>query len=119
MEIKIIFEKDEDGIYIVTCPSLPGCVSQGKTEKEAIKNIREAIKLHIKCLARRWFADIKTNHKSIKEADEYSYYLAVLRKNIQKQGGFKIGKNKNEVLRKLKEVRQTTMKENYENHFGY
>ena len=51
MEIKIVFEKDEDGIYVVTCPSLPGCVSQGKTEKEALKNIKEAIRLHIKCLA--------------------------------------------------------------------
>lgn len=51
MEIKIAFEKDEDGIYVVTCPSLPGCVSQGKTEKEALENIKEAIWLHIKCLA--------------------------------------------------------------------
>ena len=51
MEIKVIFEKDEDGMYVVTCPSLPGCVSQGKTEKEALKNIREAIRLHVRCLA--------------------------------------------------------------------
>ncbi|HCI45276.1 MAG TPA: type II toxin-antitoxin system HicB family antitoxin [Candidatus Omnitrophica bacterium] len=51
MEIKVVFEKDEDGMYVVTCPSLPGCVSQGRTEKEALKNIREAIRLHVKCLA--------------------------------------------------------------------
>lgn len=51
MEIKVILEKDEDGMYVVTCPSLPGCVSQGKTEKEALRNIREAIRLHVKCLA--------------------------------------------------------------------
>lgn len=51
MEIKVLFEKDEDGMYVVTCPSLPGCVSQGRTEKEALKNIKEAIHLHIRCLA--------------------------------------------------------------------
>jgi predicted RNase H-like HicB family nuclease len=36
--------QDEDGMFIVECPSIPGCVSQGKTETEAVKNIQEAIK---------------------------------------------------------------------------
>ncbi len=36
--------QDEDGVFIVECPSIPGCVSQGKTESEAESNIREAIK---------------------------------------------------------------------------
>ncbi len=35
---------DEDGVFIAECPSIPGCVSQGKTEREAEQNIREAIK---------------------------------------------------------------------------
>ena len=35
---------DEDGVYIAECPSIPGCVSQGKTEEEAEKNVLEAIK---------------------------------------------------------------------------
>ncbi|MCL0042164.1 type II toxin-antitoxin system HicB family antitoxin [Thermodesulfovibrionales bacterium] len=51
MNIKIRLEKDEDGIYVSTCPSLPGCISQGKTEKEALENIKEAVKLHLRCLA--------------------------------------------------------------------
>ena len=51
MEIKIRLEKDEDGIYVATCPSLSGCITQGRTEQEAIKNIREAIRLHLRCLA--------------------------------------------------------------------
>ncbi|MFH1352631.1 MAG: type II toxin-antitoxin system HicB family antitoxin, partial [bacterium] len=51
MDVKIKLEKDEDGWFVAICPSLPGCVSQGQTEKEAIKNIREAIKLHLRCLA--------------------------------------------------------------------
>ncbi|MFH1288607.1 MAG: type II toxin-antitoxin system HicB family antitoxin [bacterium] len=50
MEIKIVFEKDEDGVYVITCPSFPG-VSQGKTKKEALENIKEAIRLHVRCLA--------------------------------------------------------------------
>ncbi len=52
MEFKIAIEQDEDGWYIVTVPSLPGCVSQGRTEEEAKKNIAEAIELHLSALAR-------------------------------------------------------------------
>jgi predicted RNase H-like HicB family nuclease len=47
MDLKIAIEHDEDGWFIVTVPALPGCVSQGKTEAEAKKNIAEAIELHI------------------------------------------------------------------------
>jgi predicted RNase H-like HicB family nuclease len=36
-------EKDEDGIWVVQCPAIPGCVSQGKTREEALENIRDAI----------------------------------------------------------------------------
>ena len=46
MEVKVRIEKDEDGVYVATCPSLPGCISQGKTEHEAINHIKEAIKLN-------------------------------------------------------------------------
>jgi predicted RNase H-like HicB family nuclease len=52
MDFKVVIERDEDGWYIVTVPSLPGCVSQGKTEDEAKKNIAEAIELHLSALAR-------------------------------------------------------------------
>ncbi len=52
MDFKIAIEQDEDGWYIVTVPALPGCVSQGRTEKEAKKNIAEAIELHLTALAR-------------------------------------------------------------------
>jgi predicted RNase H-like HicB family nuclease len=45
--IEMIFhvkiEKAEDGWFVVECPALPGCVSQGKDEKEALENIKEAI----------------------------------------------------------------------------
>lgn len=51
VNFKIMLEKDEDGWIVATCPSLPGCVSQGKTEKQALKNMQEAIELHLKLLA--------------------------------------------------------------------
>ncbi len=43
MKYRIIIEQDEDGIFIVECPLLPGCISQGKTRTEALKNIKDAI----------------------------------------------------------------------------
>ena len=44
MKFLITIWRDEDGMYIAECPAIPGCVSQGKTEKEAEQNIQEAIK---------------------------------------------------------------------------
>jgi predicted RNase H-like HicB family nuclease len=37
-------------VYVATCPSLPGCISQGKTEREALRNMREAVRLHLRAL---------------------------------------------------------------------
>lgn len=44
MKFQITLFQDEDGMFIAECPAIPGCVSQGKTEEEAEKNIQEAIK---------------------------------------------------------------------------
>lgn len=43
MMFHVTLEKAEDGWIVVQCPALPGCVSQGRDEKEALENIREAI----------------------------------------------------------------------------
>ncbi len=45
MKFVVTLEKGEDGWVVAECPSIPGCVSQGKTEKEALANIKEAIAL--------------------------------------------------------------------------
>jgi len=50
MRYRILIEQDEDGIFVVECPSLPGCISQGNTRKEALKNIQDAIKGYIESL---------------------------------------------------------------------
>ena len=47
MKIKVVIEKGEDGYFVVYCPSLKSCWSQGRTEEEALKNIREAIALYL------------------------------------------------------------------------
>ena len=45
MKFNITLDRDEDGVWIAECPSIPGCVSQGKTKDAALKNIQEAIVL--------------------------------------------------------------------------
>lgn len=43
MKLLVTLERDESGMIVVECPSIPGCVSEGVTEAEAMENIREAI----------------------------------------------------------------------------
>ena len=43
MKLVVTLERDETGMIVAECPAIPGCVSQGKTEDEALDNIREAI----------------------------------------------------------------------------
>jgi len=50
MKYRVLIEQDEDNMFIAECPSLPGCISQGKTRKEALKNIEDAIRGYIESL---------------------------------------------------------------------
>ncbi len=43
----VVIERDEDGVYIAVCPALPGCYTQGRTYREALDHIRDAIVLHL------------------------------------------------------------------------
>jgi predicted RNase H-like HicB family nuclease len=43
MRYRILIEQDEDGVFVAECSSLPGCISQGRTRKEALQNIQDAI----------------------------------------------------------------------------
>ena len=47
VKLKIVLEKGEDGYYVVSVPALRGCHTQGKTKKEALEHIREAIALYL------------------------------------------------------------------------
>lgn len=50
MRYRVIIEQDEDGIFVVTAPNLPGCISQGRTREEALANIKEAIEAFVESL---------------------------------------------------------------------
>ena len=53
MKFNITLDRDEDGMWIAECPSIPGCISQGKTRDEAIQNIQEAIHLCLEVRAEK------------------------------------------------------------------
>lgn len=50
MRYTVILESGRESGYVVVCPALPGCVSQGRTRRAALKNIREAIEAYIESL---------------------------------------------------------------------
>jgi predicted RNase H-like HicB family nuclease len=43
MKFRVLIEPDEDGVFVAECPTLPGCISQGRTRAEALANIKDAI----------------------------------------------------------------------------
>jgi len=47
MKIKVILEPSDEGGFTVYAPSLPGCISEGETEDEALASIKEAIELYL------------------------------------------------------------------------
>lgn len=50
MKLQVTLARDEDGVFVAECPAIPGCVSQGRSEAEALDNIKDAIR---QCLAVR------------------------------------------------------------------
>lgn len=53
MKLSVTIDRDEDGVWVVECPAIPGCVSQGKTKAAALANIKEAIALCLEVRAER------------------------------------------------------------------
>jgi predicted RNase H-like HicB family nuclease len=53
MKFNVTLDRDEDGVWIIECPSIPGCVSQGQTREEAIQNIKDAIAVCLQVRAER------------------------------------------------------------------
>lgn len=53
MKLLVTIDRDEDGVWIVECPSIPGCVTQGSSKQEALQNIQEAIQLCLEVRAER------------------------------------------------------------------
>jgi len=51
-EYEVFLEEAEEGGYVVTCPALPGCISEGETREEALENIKDAIQGYLETLRR-------------------------------------------------------------------
>ena len=52
MKFRVVIEPDEDGVFVAECPTLPGCISQGRTRAEAVTNIKDAIAGYLASLAK-------------------------------------------------------------------
>ena len=64
MQIKVVLQPAEEGGYTVYVPSLPGCISEGETEEEALANIKEAIELYLEPIEDEMFI---TESRIVKE----------------------------------------------------
>lgn len=57
MRIKVVLEPSDEGGFTVYAPSLPGCLSEGETVDDALKNIQEAIELYLEPIDDDWIID--------------------------------------------------------------
>jgi predicted RNase H-like HicB family nuclease len=53
MKFAVTIDRDEDGVWVAECPSIPGCVSQGHSKDEALANVKDAIRLCLEVRAER------------------------------------------------------------------
>jgi len=65
MRYTVVLQRENDGGYVVTVPALPGCVSQGDSREEALRNIQEAIGLYLE--------DVRAANEPIPEEDGREY----------------------------------------------
>jgi len=69
VKVKILLDKDEDGMWVATVPSLRGVVSQGKTKAEAESNVKEAIGLHLETILQEGLELQKTKASNVEFLD--------------------------------------------------
>ncbi len=55
MIFNVTIDRDEDGVWVVECPSIPGCVSQGSTKEAALENVKDAIRLCLQVRAEKGY----------------------------------------------------------------
>ncbi|MCX7839843.1 MAG: type II toxin-antitoxin system HicB family antitoxin [Anaerolineae bacterium] len=65
MRFKVVLEPSDEGGFTVYVPSLPGCISEGETEEEALKNIQEAIELYLEPVEDDWVLNEQVRVKEI------------------------------------------------------
>jgi predicted RNase H-like HicB family nuclease len=65
MRFKVVLEPSDEGGFTIYIPSLPGCISEGDTVEEALKNIEEAAELYLEPVEDDWVLDEQTLVKEI------------------------------------------------------
>ncbi len=76
LNFRVIFEQDEDGVFVASVPGIPGCHTQGDTYEETIKNVKEAIEL---CLeVARDNVSFKSKIDFGKNTDEKTRFLGIV-----------------------------------------
>jgi predicted RNase H-like HicB family nuclease len=58
-EYEVCLDETEEGGYVVICPALPGCVSEGETREEAVANIKDAIQGYLECLRKHGMNEVR------------------------------------------------------------
>jgi len=82
MKFTVTLDRDEDGIWIVECPAIPGCVSQGQTKQEAIENVKDAIRLCLEVRAERGLPLTEDGREYVLvEIDDFEREVALVRRN--------------------------------------
>ncbi len=66
MRFKIVLEESDEGGYTAYAPSLPGCISEGETKEDALKNIQEAIELYLEPVEDDW---VMNENASVQEIE--------------------------------------------------
>lgn len=65
MNYSVVLEHNEEGSWTVTCPVLPGCISEGETKQEALAQIRDAISLYLRAVRKELVLLKKRHHAQI------------------------------------------------------
>ena len=65
MRFKVVLEPSDEGGFTIYIPSLPGCISEGDTVEDALKNIEEAAELYLETVEDDWVLDPQTLVKEI------------------------------------------------------
>ena len=76
LNLLVVFERDEDGWEVASCPTLPGCHSQGRTRDEALANIREAI--------RGYLASLRAHGENLPSSTEFEVLEIPVDKHLAK-----------------------------------
>lgn len=77
MKLHVLIEQDEDGMYVAEVPALPGCLSQGTTQEEAVTNIKEAIEGWLEVMESKRKIDPKKTIRALLDREHCVFFLSI------------------------------------------